>query len=128
MEVLIALTGQGTDTRELNGSSEKTRFEFLDLLKGIGIYFVIIYHYNNLTSNILESHGFVNYFHYYIKSLFSACVPLFFFANGFLLLNKPLNLKKHVYKMIRIIIISVIWGFITVLLLMAIHNVYFFFS
>jgi surface polysaccharide O-acyltransferase-like enzyme len=46
-------------------------------------------------------------------------------VNGFLLLNKPLDLKQHIYKTIRIIIISIIWGFLTVFSLMAVRNEYF---
>jgi surface polysaccharide O-acyltransferase-like enzyme len=101
------------------------RYDCIDVLKTIGIYFVIIYHYNNLPANILENNNFINYFYYFIKSIFSTCVPLFFFANGFLLLNRPLNLKKHIYKIIRILVVSIIWQFITIVALMAIRKEYF---
>jgi surface polysaccharide O-acyltransferase-like enzyme len=110
---------------EENASTEKKRYDFLDILKTIGIYFVVMYHYNNLTADILVNNNFVNYFHYFIKSIFSTCVPIFFFVNGFLLLNKPLDLKRHTYKIIRILIISVIWQFITVFALMIIRKEYF---
>jgi surface polysaccharide O-acyltransferase-like enzyme len=77
-----------------------------------------------MPANILENNNFINYLHYYIKSLFSICVPIFFFVNGLLLLNKPLNLKRHVYRTIQILFISIIWGFLTVFLLMIIRKDY----
>ncbi|WBW98612.1 acyltransferase [Oceanirhabdus sp. W0125-5] len=102
----------------------KKRYEFIDLLKAIAIFFVVIYHYNNLSINFLETQKQVSYLNYFFKSIFSTCVPIFFFLNGALLLNKNFNLKKHIYKLITIIFITVIWGIITLLILMPIKNEY----
>jgi hypothetical protein len=133
----FAVTGKGnTKFKRITGRlvmalsigenvKEKKRYDFLDILKAIGIYFVVIYHFNNLSSNILENNNITNYFNYFIKSIFSTCVPVFFFVNGFLLLNKPFDLKKHITKTIRILVISIIWQFITVFVLMMIRKEYF---
>lgn len=100
------------------------RYEFIDLLKAIAIYFVIIYHFNNLTINFLVTNNINSYCSYFFKSILSTCVPIFFFVNGALLLNKDLDLKKHIYKLIKIILLTLIWGFITLIILMPIKNEY----
>jgi surface polysaccharide O-acyltransferase-like enzyme len=45
-------------------------------------------------------------------------------VNGALLLNKSFNLKKHIYKTISIAILTVLWGIITLLVLMPIKGEY----
>lgn len=100
------------------------RYEFIDLLKAIAIFFVVIYHYNNLTINLFETQNTFSYFNYFFKSIFSTCVPIFFFVNGALLLNRDFNLKKHISKLITIILLTVVWGIITLLILMPIKNEY----
>jgi surface polysaccharide O-acyltransferase-like enzyme len=51
------------------------------------------------------------------------CVPLFFFVNGALLLNKSeLDIKKHVRKIVNICILVVAWGVITLIALSFIRN------
>jgi surface polysaccharide O-acyltransferase-like enzyme len=58
------------------------------------------------------------YLNYLVISLFSTCVPIFFFVNGGLLLNKSsFDLKKHISKTIQIILLTLIWGVITMIAL-----------
>jgi surface polysaccharide O-acyltransferase-like enzyme len=102
----------------------KERYEFIDLLKAIAIFFVVIYHFNNLTMNLLETENTISYFNYFFESIFSTCVPIFFFVNGALLLNRDFNLRKHISKLITIIILTIVWGIITLLILMPIKNEY----
>lgn len=102
----------------------KERYEFIDLLKAIAIFFVIIYHFNNLTVSFFETQNTLSYLNYFFESIFSTCVPIFFFVNGALLLNKDFNLKKHISKLITIVILTVAWGIITLLILMSIKNEY----
>lgn len=106
------------------GEHIKERYKFIDLLKAIAIFFVIIYHYNNLTINFSETQKTISYFNYFFKSIVSTCVPIFFFVNGALLLNKDFNLKKHICKLITITLLTVVWGIITLLILMPIKNEY----
>lgn len=91
----------------------KERYEFIDLLKAMAVFFVIIYHYNNLA---------ISYYNYFFESILSTCVPIFFFANGAMVLNREFNLKKHILKLITIVILTIIWGVITLLILMLIRN------
>ena len=60
----------------------KERFENIDLLKALAIYFVVIYHFNIIPINVIEPDSCWNYFNYYLKSILSTCVPIFFFVNG----------------------------------------------
>lgn len=106
------------------GEHIKERYEFIDLLKAIAIFFVIIYHYNNLTINFFETQKIISYFNYFFESIVSTCVPIFFFVNGALLLNKDFNLKKHILKLITIVLLTLIWGIITLLILMPVKNEY----
>ena len=51
-------------------------------------------------------------------------VPLFFLSNGYLLMSRPFNLKKHMRKMIHIVCLTFVWGFINVICLMIIDQEY----
>lgn len=106
------------------GEYIKERYEFIDFLKAIAIFFVIIYHFNNLSVNLTETQNTTSYYNYFLRSIFSTGVPIFFFVNGALLLNKDFNLKKHIYKLITIIFLTILWGIITLLILMPIKNEY----
>lgn len=102
---------------------KNNRLDFVDLLKGIAIYFVVLYHFNKIPIDFINNDIFNNYFNYFIKSIFSICVPIFFFTNGLLLLNKDsFDIKKHITKVIRLIFITIIWGGITLATLSIIRN------
>ena len=101
----------------------KTRLDNIDLLKALAIYLVVIYHFNRIPINIIDPDSCWNYFNFYLKSIFSTCVPIFFFVNGLLLLNKEkINTKKHIEKIINILILTVLWGFITLIALIFIRG------
>ena len=97
---------------------DKTRLDYLDILKALAIFFVIIYHFNSISENFLENSSFPIYFNFYVKTIFSVCVPMFFFINGALLLNrKELDIKAHTFNCLKIFGLVVIWTFITIALL-----------
>ncbi len=98
------------------------RYDFIDLLKVIAILFVLMYHATNYSSNFLKVGEFVIYLRYFMRTILSTCVPIFFLANGFLLMNKKFDLKKHIIKSIRMVILTFIWGAIDLLLLSIIEN------
>ena len=90
------------------------RKENIDLLKAIAITMILIYHgicynINYQSKNIYEG-------------IFTASIPLFFLINGYLLFSKDFNLKKHTYKIIRLTLLTIIWGIITTLLILIIKN------
>lgn len=98
------------ESREINSS----RYDHIDLLEFVAMLFVIIYHGTTAPFDFIEYEGVIPYINYLVRPILSVCVPLFFLANGYLLLGKPLNLKKHVVKTVKIIIITVIWRILTV--------------
>ena len=100
------------------------RIDFIDLLEFLAMTLVLLYHCTTYDFNILESASVSVLLGYYFRAILSAGVPLFFFANGYLLFSRESILKKHVHKTIRLIILTVIWGFINVLLLMPIEGQY----
>ena len=94
----------------------KKNYDFIDLQKSIAIYFVVLYHFNNAPINFINGGSVTAYSNYFLRSILSTCVPLFFFTNGALLLNKyDLDIKKHTRKVLKIILLTVIWGLLTLL-------------
>lgn len=89
----------------------------IDLIESIAIFFVLVYHSTLYFFDFLSDNSFMNYVSYFSRTILSTCVPLFFFANGYLLFNRPFDLKKHIYKMLKIIALIFIWA----LLLMHIY-------
>lgn len=85
----------------------------LDIMKSLSIIFVIAYHTGAINNNFITLPGTNTYINYFITTLLATCVPMFFFVNGFLLLNKPIDLKKHVSKIGRMIFLYFLWGIIT---------------
>lgn len=97
----------------------KKRFSHIDWLESIAISFVVTYHSTLYTFDILQDNSILNNFLYFGRTILSTCVPLFFFANGYLLFNKEFILSKHIKKTIRLILLLFIWG----LLLMPIYMI-----
>ena len=57
-----------------------------------------------------------------MRTFLSAGVPIFFFCNGYLLLNRRFCLKKHEFKIVKIIALTGIWGMINIFLIMVIEK------
>ena len=101
------------------------RLNYIDLIESLAILFVIVYHSPSYSTNILSGGGSTTKFSYWFNTILSTCVPLFFFINGFLLFGKDFNLKKHCFKILKLIILTGLWGIITLALFMVIRNEYF---
>jgi surface polysaccharide O-acyltransferase-like enzyme len=102
-------------------SNEK--YDFIDLIKALAIYFVVIYHFNNIPIDFIGTKDNGYYLNYFLKSILSTCVPLFFFVNGALLLNKKeLDIKRHAFKILNITGLIIIWGVISLIALAYIRN------
>ena len=87
------------------------RLSHIDLLESIAILFVVFYHGPLYSYNFLQHNTATNYLLYYARTILSICAPLFFFVNGYLLLNKPFDLKKHVKKTVRLVVLTFVWAF-----------------
>lgn len=103
-------------------SIAKERFVYLDFIKVLAIYFVCFYHCNNFQIDILSNPSLLTYSSYFIKCISSTGVPLFFMVNGALMLNRRYDLKKHIKKITNIIVLTIVWGIITLLILGKIYG------
>lgn len=99
-----------------------TRLTYIDLLESIAIFFVLLYHSKLYSTDFLSNNSTINYISYFFTTILSTCVPLFFFANGYLLFSKPFCLKKHIYKIIRIIVLVFIWAVLLIISYMLIAD------
>lgn len=103
--------------------SIKAKHDYFDLLKAIAIYFVVFYHFNSVSTNFLEERNALAYLHYFFLSALSICVPTFFFVNGALLLNKQeLDVGRHAVKIVKIAVLVITWGVITMVALLFIRD------
>lgn len=100
------------------------RWHYIDLMEFIGMLFVVIYHATIYSYSWLETNSVLYFIRYYIRTILSTGVPLFFFANGYLLFNRKFCLKKHIVKTIKLIFLTGIWGTINLFLIMIIEKEY----
>ena len=90
---------------------KQKRFAFLDLMKFFAIFFVVLYHGRYIPNDIMgESVTLQSQIVYIVHCILATGVPIFFFVNGFLLINKKLDLKKFTIKTVKLIAITFIWG------------------
>lgn len=106
----------------MSNAEQKTRFEYLDIIEFIAIFMVISCHGTTYDFDFIKESAPIYYVRYFLRSLVSASVPLFFFINGYLLFNRELNLKKHLRKTLRFTILTIIWAIISVLVMMPIQH------
>lgn len=119
----VVLINENIDkSNGINTAIKKERYNFIDLLEFIAIFFVVLYHSTIYALNFLQESSFLYYLRYFLRALLSTCCPLFFVANGFLLFQKEFNLKKHLFKILKFLILMAIWGLITTLFLMLIRG------
>lgn len=92
----------------------KARLANIDLIKVIAIVWVLALHVG--VWNIDFLHGnFGHQIPQYMMRLLSEGVPIFVMVNGFLLFkSKSFSLKKHARKMIKILILFVLWATILI--------------
>lgn len=102
----------------------KKRLNYIDLIESIAILSVLIYHCTLFSFDFESDSTIINYSRYFLQTILSTCVPLFFFINGYLLLNRDFNLKKHISKCIRLVILTFIWSSIIIILTIFIKQEY----
>lgn len=93
------------------GTVNKKKDDFaLNVLKGLAMFLVVFYHFQKywFHNNFSECGGRI---FYYLLSFTSLGVPIFFFINGALLLNKEsMDWKKWTMKMAGMIGMTLIWS------------------
>lgn len=92
------------------------RYQYLDLLKVIAIFFVCMYHFWHGSRQ--EAYGPAGFLQTYFHSVLSTCVPLFFAVNGALMLNREtFDAGKHYKKLLVLFLQYGIWHGITAVIL-----------
>ena len=85
---------------------------------------VIIYHSATYDYSIIDNpNSTIVHVRYFLQMILATSVPLFFFANGYLMLNRAFDLKKHIIKSIKIVILTFVWGLIGVVCIAQIEGI-----
>ena len=100
------------------------RYTHIDLLECLGIFFVVFVHGTTYPYDYITTPSASAYLATFLRALLSCCVPLFFFANGYLLFGKPLDLKKHMKRLLRMVFLCFFWGSLLLLILQPIYGRY----
>lgn len=92
-------------------AARKARIAWIDLLETIAISMVALYHCTAYIGSAdwqpVSTVGF--YLYYFLRSIFATCVPLFFFVNGYLLFRQRFDFRKHLFKILKFILIAIFW-------------------
>lgn len=92
------------------------RIDGLDLMKTIAIMMVLMLHTSLWDTDFINNPSRGRVIQYAFRMI-SEGVPMFVFVNGFLLFRKnTLDLKKHYYKIMKLIFLTLIWGLILTLI------------
>lgn len=91
-----------------------------DYLKMIAIIFVVIYHCTEFSFQPIQCWSFKEFGIYSAHSILAVCVPIFYLVNGYFLFKKEFSFKKHINKILHLVIILVSWSIIRVIALMII--------
>lgn len=104
-----------------NEMNNKKRYDNIDLLKFIAIFMVITLHVPLYFTDFIKTQNIENFIQFSFR-LISEGVLIFIFVNGFLIINKPFDLKKHIKKVIKVFFIMIFWGIINVIIFSLIRN------
>ncbi len=89
----------------------KARMSWLDLIKTVAIFMIITLHNGTWRTDFMAT-GEVASLLQFCARLFCEGVPIFMLINGFLMLGKPFDLKKHVKRTVNVLVILLLWSVI----------------
>ncbi len=92
----------------------KKRYDNIDLIKTIAMFMVIMLHTLPWHTNFLRDENIKTYLMFLLRIICEG-VPIYILVNGFLIMNKKFDMKKHMKKIFTIFSILVIWSFIYVI-------------
>lgn len=96
----------------------KTRLHYLDLIKFLAVINLCALHYSWAGDiEFAADLSFVVGFRRFVYGFYACTVPLFVMVNGALLLNRPLNLKKHYTSLFKISLQYIFWRGMSILLI-----------
>ena len=81
----------------LEPNSKTQRIIWLDILKTIAMYTVIVYHLDKFSYSF-DNNNIIAYIDYFLRTILCIGVPLFFTINGALIIssNKTFNPSKYI--------------------------------
>lgn len=103
----------------------KKRFAHVDLLKCLAIYFVLSFHGTLYSHALWPGAPAPQVLRFFSRTILSTCVPLFFFVNGYLLLPKQLELKRHTVRTVKLMLQTCFWMVFLLLALQPFYGTYF---
>lgn len=89
------------------------RIRYIDLMETVAMLFVVAYHLSNLSYKPMDTPTWEASLNYYLRSFFVCCVPLFLVTNGYLLFHHSFDLKRHLKKTVKYVILTLIWAVLT---------------
>ena len=89
------------------------RIHYIDLMETLAMLFVVAYHLSNLNYKPMDIPGAEASINYYIRCIFVCCVPLFLITNGYLLFHHSFDLKHHLKKTVKYVVLTLIWAVLT---------------
>lgn len=106
----------------MESSATKERIAGLDLMKALGLYFVVLYHLTFRNPPDVLTGGFRAVIPYALTTLMSICVPLFFTASGALTLSRPMDLRKNTLRCIHLVLLIVFWVIVSLAIVFALRG------
>ena len=86
------------------------RLASIDLIKAIAVLMVVVYHISLCSYKVFDDPAIDTLATFYLRCFLVVCVPLFFMANGYLLLPHKLDLRSHCIKILRLWLITLFWA------------------
>ena len=92
-------------------AKKTSRLFYIDLLKALAAFAVVTLHTGVWNTNFMASGSIGTYVQYFFR-LVTEPVPVFMLVNGYLIMGKKFDLKKHLIKTLKIFAIFVVWAVI----------------
>ncbi len=89
--------------------TNRKRLNHIDLLKTIAIFLVLSHHSTLFSVDLFSTKGF-DHLAYFLRSMLPTQIPIFFLVNGYLLFKRPFDLKNHIRKTLRLVMLVIIWA------------------
>ena len=88
----------------------RERIYGFDLAETVAALFVVTYHITSCDFLFFRNPGPGTALTTCFRSFLVICVPLFLMINGYLLLHRPLDLKTHLLRTLRLVFLTLFWG------------------
>lgn len=96
------------------------RIFYVDALKTLAAFMIVLYHFSEykfFDFGFVKGETYIPGINKCLLGLCCAGVPIFFLVNGLVTLNRPVSLKKTIFKILNILKVYYFWGIIIFFLL-----------